>query len=321
MSEFAHESNSSKVDQRHLFDRFVRIPSNAYACESAISLLQGMSRFVLFSGPSGWGKSHLLRNLAQVLSERLGETVPIHRGESWILKPERADSPAPLLLEHVQIIGASPRVRQRLRLILERRIRGGKPTVLTHTQERGGRFLPLLLPGGSHWRQATLKTPTLAERVVMVHQMSLNSDLRLPPHLVSFVARRAGRTGTSISSALQRLQLVSPDWHEPHMALRAAGILGPILGEEGGWDVRDHIFESLQPPLSALATTAREEFAIYMMLEVHALSEDQVACYFGRTSGQVYRIAKKVAGKVASGEYAPLQRECSDRLLDSFFAS
>lgn len=321
MSDFSPDPQPPSYDQQALFDRFVRVPSNANACQSACSLLQGMNRFVMFSGPSGWGKSHLLKNLSAVLEDRLGEAVPIRRCESWISRPEGADSALPLLLEHVQIIGSSPRVRQRLRLILERRIRGGKPTVLTHTQERGGRFLPLLLPGGSHWKQATIRTPVLAERVVMVHQISMNSGLKLPPHLVSFIARRVGRSGSSLRSSLQRLHLVADDWQEQGMALRAAGILGPMLSEEGGWDIRDHIFETLQPHLSRLSPTARDEFCIYLMHEVQSLSEDQVGSYFDKSSGQVYRIAKKVAAKVESGEFRSLHAECSQRLLESFFAS
>lgn len=312
------EPRNRKVSDA-LFSGFVRLPSNASACESALALVEGRSKFVMLSGPSGWGKTHLLRNISTCLAAQADQPVPIECCPTWIEKPTGADSPRPLLLEHAQVVGTSTRVRQRLRQIIERRMRGGKPTVLTISHERMGRFFPLLLPGGSHWKAANLRTPAPAEKIVMVHQLSHGSGLLLPPPLVSFVARRAGRTGATIMGALQRLTLVHMDWRDPLVALKAVGVLQPLLSEEGGWDVRDHTFEALAPHLDSLKPQQREEFCIYVMHHLQALPEDQVACYFGRAPGQIYRIAKQGCKRVQGGEWTEMVARCEKALLDSFF--
>jgi len=296
---------------------FVTLPSNSGALDSILMFSSGISPFVALVGPSGWGKSHLLNGAAQHLERETGREMVVQNLKEWIERAQGADSLLPLMLDDVQVIFESARLRQDLRKILERRVRGGKPTLLSFSMNKS-RSLKLFLPSFRSWTVAPLEAPKASERAPFVRSVASHNGLYLSEELTHLLNRRVVRTGGSLLGAIKRLKLIRPDWSSPKATLKACGVLYPLFAEEGGWDMRDHTYETLARALGTTDKRLLDEMCIYVMHHVQGVSEEAVGCYFGLTSGQVYSISNRIAARVASGEIADLYQRGTHELLQSF---
>src|SRR5436305_2223096 len=115
------------------FGSFMCLPSNMHALESARLFSNRSASFVALVGPSGWGKTHLLRASSDALRPEFLRSVGVSEASDYAVNPSRPDVHAPLLLDNVQGALDRSRARLQLRLALERRVRSGRPTLLSFT--------------------------------------------------------------------------------------------------------------------------------------------------------------------------------------------
>lgn len=296
---------------------FVTLPSNSGALDSILLFSSGLLPFVALVGPSGWGKSHLLRGAAHHLHKETGQKLDVYNLKEWIERAPGADSSMPLMLDDAQGIYESARVRQELRKILERRVRGGKPTLLSFSMNKG-RSLKLFLPQFRSWTVAPIEAPRAKERTPFVQTVAAHNGLTLSDELTQLLNRKVIRTGGSLLGAIKRLKLMRSDWSSPRATLKACGVLYPLFLDEGGWDMRDHTHETLCPVLRCADKKTREEMCIYVMHHLQGISEEAIGSYFHLSAGQVYSISNRIAARIASGEMADLSQACCENLLTSF---
>ncbi|MCE9559682.1 MAG: hypothetical protein K8R88_12105 [Armatimonadetes bacterium] len=304
------------------FGSLVNLPSNSNAVESALLFSAGLHEFVCLLGPTGWGKSHILRATAHAVKRETGVKIPIETTGAWVETLARSDSPLPLFLDDAQIALSNTRIRQRLRMVLERRIRGRKPVILAFTSDGQSRLLKSLLPNSQKWHISSIKLPTGSEKVALVQAVAKTQGLKLPDPLVRLISKRLVLTGGSLVGALQRLALVQTDWTSSCGILRACGVLDPLFCGEAAWDLRDHTHEVLFKALEQFSPDVnREEFILYMMHQILGITEEQIAGYFGISSCRVYGLSNQITARVTSGELLELRQMCCRSLVQSFTSS
>jgi len=303
--------------------QFLPLPSNVTAFESSMRFVTGQVNLVAIVGPSGWGKSRLLGSTAHQLAH--AEHLPINAVSAldWYQNPTPAESSRPLLLDDAQEVFLRSKCRQRLRQVLERRVQGGRPTMLAFTSPRISRAIRNFLPLESQWTIAEMSEPTSCEREVIVRNLADNLKLVLDDSLVRFIARRVGGNGRSIYGALLRLKLVDEEWLGADRVINAIGILHTHLAQEDGWDVRDSIFEAVRHSKSAALADKQGlccemECAVYFMLKRFRLCEKEVASYFDLAPGAAYAMATTVSRRCKRlGGQETIER-CLDEITRSF---
>lgn len=286
------------------FASFVPLPSNASAFEAATLFANGLAPFVAIAGPSGWGKTHLLRAMTDTLRADWGTPAVVRSAAEWVAAAGRHDAGTPLVLDDVQDVLARPRLRQHFRRLLERRVQAGRPVALALTHERPERTWRSLLPMPHEWAQGWVRTPEATERILVLRGMAANEKVGLADALVRLLAQKAPGNGLTFAGALSRLRLIQDRWQDAPAILRACGILVPFLSDSRGWDLRDHVYDSV----TAFWTRSRRplpvgphEFAVYAMLELVGLPERDVAAYLQLDPGDAYAIASIIAERRRRG--------------------
>lgn len=296
------------------FSNFHSLPSNVYGVEAALLFANGLIPFACIHGPSGWGKTHLLRAAASTITANSKFDCPVWSLRDWIDNPQRADNGQPLILDDAHEVFQSARARQFLRAILERRIRGGKPTLIAMTMPRLHRHMrSYLLSQGRDWSMGQVAEPNIVEKRKLVDHIAEGFGLTMNPGLTALIARRIGKSGHGMVGAIQRLKLVHTNWGEPEYGLKGCGVLHSILNQEGGWDMRDHAYDALMSMPNReiqAAGIAKQEWAVYFLHHILGLSEEQVSSFVRITSGQVYTISNRVASQVVKHELFDAKKEC-----------
>lgn len=279
------------------FASFTILPSNARAVESAALFTCGLSPFVAILGPSGWGKSHLMESVCTVLKSEHRGIASVVSAKDWLTLEQRADLPAPLLLDDIQEAWESPRCRHLLRLWLERRVRVGRPTMVSIENSRFKTRLRQILPQIGEWTVCEVGCPTKQERVPLIVDVADTLGMSLAPELVSMMARRLSGNGRTLRGALQKLQCLRLDWRSADSVVQACGVLQPYCYQAGGTDLRDEISESIASLLKnrgeSDAAVVRD-VTIYAMRALSGLGEWQVADYFYDTPGAIYAAVQRV---------------------------
>ena len=293
-----------------LFDRpgrtfasFAPLPSNVEAVEACLRFSAGVEPLVALVGPSGWGKSHLLSATALHMQKgltplRLAAVVDHLRG------PGDVDLPGPLLLEDCQEVLSKPKMRLTLRLLLERRVRAGRPTLLGFTLPRPTRAMGGLLPSERNWTLATLEAPAPEERVLLIEQMAAGEGLALSPRLIRIVATRMHGNGRTLSGALKRLRLSGTSWLDASATLRACGLLDPFFADNPGWDLKLKIVRLAERNQARFGRVLPTDLAIYTMLREAGLGEADVARALEIEPGVAYVRAGRFASEVAADPIA-----------------
>lgn len=110
------------------------------------ALRRGTSRPLAIEGPSGAGKTRLLRGLAAEADpawwcsakDLVEEAVEAMRGDRYpAFKAAVATDTRPLMIEHIEDLRAKPQTRAELRRVLLLRAAEGGATILTLTAGRG----------------------------------------------------------------------------------------------------------------------------------------------------------------------------------------
>jgi hypothetical protein len=287
--------NSPKLSEvlferkEHSFASLAALPSNVEAIEAALLFSAGMNRLVTVVGPSGWGKTHLMRAVAYRLSLDGAPYVEPSSALEYLASPHRFDSTAPLILDDVQDTLGKARQRLALRFALERRIRAGRPTILSFTSPKATRQIRSFLPSARDWRVATMGAPVAAERVLLLNQMAAAENLALSPRLVKILADQMHGNGRTLSGALKRLRLTGSTWLDTGGTLRALGLLEPFFADNSGWDLKMRILRIAEASRAQFGKVNPLDLAIYTMIREAGLAESDVARATEATNGEVYQ--------------------------------
>jgi hypothetical protein len=299
VAETRSRSGLSDTPNGDPFSTFAPLPSNGPAVEACNHFLVGMVTQLAFVGPSGWGKSHLL------------EALHAHSASSLLLDvnraadaPGRLDGHKTLLLDNVQEVFGKPKLRQVLSLLLERRMKSGRPTVLAFTADRPTRQIKQLLPGSRGWTVAAISAPAPEEKVLIIEQLASAEGLALSSELKQIVARHMHVNGRTLSGALKRLRLSGENWTDSESTLRACGVLNPFFSDNPEWDLQHKIImvaEDCSP-----CPEMQKDLALFAMMSVANLAETDVARWAGiepsAAYGRTHEFKKKLDQCEDAGE-------------------
>lgn len=273
------------------FGSLAALPSNVQAIDAALLFSAGMQPFVALVGPSGWGKTHLLEAVSTRLALQEDVEPQVLSASEWALGVSKMDPAQPLLLDNAQEALDQSRLRQAVRLGLERRVKGGRPTFMCFTASKPNRLIRGLLPQPRSWSVAAIGVPEPTERMLVIEQMARVEGLALGHQIIRIIASNMHGNGRTLIGALKRLKLQGTKWNETMSQLRACGILNPFLVDGGDWDLGDTIARAASK--SAPNGTGKK-IALYLMLRQATLAEADVARYFGIEPREAYQRAAEV---------------------------
>ncbi len=308
--------------ERDGFSSIAALPSNLKAIEASLLFCSGVQGCVAIVGPSGWGKSHLLSAAAKVIRRSQSTTVAVLPAIDWASGNCKWDINAPVILDDVQDALNQVRTRQNLRIGLERRVKSGRPTLVAHTDEHPNKGHRSVLPCIREWIVGGIEEPTSAERELVARQIASTKGMAVDGAILTLLAKKTKGNGRSLDGALERLKLVQDRWMGSEAVLKACGILGPYFGDCHGWDVRDHIHETVSSVygkrgLSMAQLTSAVKLSIYIMLADVGIGEEEVASYFRLSPGETYACAQQLASSLAVGPTKELHLACLEALHSS----
>ncbi|MFN8221194.1 MAG: hypothetical protein U0S12_13815 [Fimbriimonadales bacterium] len=286
------------------FDSIAPVPTNIDAIETALLFSSGLLTFGALLGPSGWGKSHLLEAASERLQHESGAVVPVTNALDWVHQHAWHDSHGAVILDNVQDVLSRPKVATHLHLLLERRVKSGRPTLIALTAPKVTRQLKLTIPCGRRWTYATLGAPGREEREPIIRHIGFREGLTLSDELVRIMSRRVSGDGRTLVGALKRLKLVQTRWIGPEGVLRGCGVLEPFFGGAAGWDLRDHIMEAAERFPTSIN---RLQLAGYVMLRVASLPEANIARYLSVEPAELYCMANRFGRQTKDCEHTTNQ--------------
>ncbi len=282
------------------FDSIVTLPSNVQAVESALLFATGRSPFVAIIGPSGWGKSHLVDAASRTISVLDRDVQPqVINGKEWLTWFNRLDPMAPVLVDNAQEAISQHKSRLQFRLALERRVKAGKPILLSITAPKPTRALRAFLPNHHAWVIATIEPPTTSERAKVVAQMATAEGLAISESLQWILAKQLFGDGRTMEGAFKRLRLQDGRWLDATATLRALGILNPFFVDNSNWDLREVIWTAAE---RRCRTEWNCELATYVMLRIALLSEADVAHFFEQEPSAAYARAAAFQKRIEAQE-------------------
>ncbi len=284
------------------FGTIAALPSNVQAIEASLLFSTGLRSFLALVGPSGWGKSHVLEAVACRIGQDTGIPPRIYSAIEWIYLGARADSPGSLLLDNVQDALDGSRTRLLLQIALERRVRGGRPTMLSFTAPKATRQIKSLLPSIRDWTIGNLPAPDPLERILVIDQMASAEGLHLSPTLARMMATKMKGNGRTLSGALKRLKLSGTLWTDDRQILRACGTLDPFFSDNSAWDLGERILRAADEVEFKGLETRPAHLALHTMLREAGLGEACVARCFGVQPAEAYAIAERFELVASSSE-------------------
>lgn len=280
-------ANSSRPLQK-----FAVVGSNCEAIQGALLFSKYQTPFVALVGPTGWGKTHLLEAVAEEFRPLHRKPIQVQSATTWVEQSSSRENCLPVILDDVQACLQSQRHRQQLRSRLERRVRLGRPTLLSITTDRRQSRFEHMLPIEKAWNVYTLPEPRSDEWVTILNRLLENEGLEFSERLKSVMARRLGGNGRTMHGALQRLKLVSAHWLSEEDEMRALGYLRPFLKRYPNSGMRERIDRVIREVLNADQDPSMTEFsrcvAIYAMRHFFELDESSIAEFYGVSPGDVY---------------------------------
>ena len=282
------------------FSNIAALPSNVHAVEASLMFATGMNSFAALVGPSGWGKTHLLSAAAAHLNQHDHQNIEVHSVEDFLNNQSRIDSSKPLILDDAQVVLSRPKYRILLRLALERRVRGNRPTLLAITSPKPSRNVWSFVPNFRRWMVSEVQKPSKSENVLLLNQLAKNEQIHLNTTLCTLLATKLNGNGRTFLGALRRLKLETNDWADRQTVLRACGILDPFFSDNSEWDLRHRIIRESQKNRSRFPGLKPDELACYTMLREASLCENSVAQYLNCEPAEVYLVSSRFARLVHS---------------------
>jgi hypothetical protein len=292
---------SSKISE------IIRLPSNHAALEATKRFGEGKISNLVLLGPSGWGKTCILEYARAILMETGNyKRVSIINAQDFVVPRHDYDPNEPILLDNFQDVMQLPKRRLTIRMALERRLKAKNPTMIAITSPKG--VLPRgILPNQYSWLVTKVGIPTFAERKVLVKHLSSAYDLKISDQMVAFLAAKLAGNGAAVEGALKRLRIAGTDWQSPEATLRGCGVLVPFLLDDGAWDFRSF----LQETVSKVSEADSQNFTIHLMRNVAQIQEADVATFLEMTPTAVHRTARKFAERLKNDPRAKeMEKRC-----------
>ncbi|MCG9894584.1 MAG: hypothetical protein MH204_03800 [Fimbriimonadaceae bacterium] len=267
------------------------LPSNRIAFLRMAEVAQGRRSFLVVLGPTGWGKTELLKAAAD-LSDDEAAGSPIHvTALDFLARPMMHLRRGAVMLDDVRLVERRPRERARLRGLVESRRQRGLPTLICLDCRREDGLLRELSRTAAPQDVVTISPPSVSERERLVRHQAARLGLDLDPSLADSLACRLGGNGSTMTAALKRLRLISSDWRSSDRILRAFGILFPCLNESAEWDLRDLAGEAVRRSAPGAGTESRDAWTAWLLLMEIGLGEDPVSRYLHTPPGTAHRQA------------------------------
>lgn len=282
----------------HSFSSLASFESNVEAIDAGLRFAIGRLDYIAIVGPSGWGKTHLLDAISLRIHQSNFDVIPevVSVSDNF----NGLDNSSPVLLDDVQEALSRPRLRHTLTLMLERRVRAGRPTVLAFTLPKPTRNLSAFLPSLRGWEIAMMGEPVGEEREKLLLQMAASEDLAFSPALGRILARHMHGDGRTLSGALKRLRLSGTDWLDAPSTLRAVGLLDPFFADNSAWDLKDRVFKAAESAHSRFGRVLASDLALYTLLHEAKLNELDVARAAHVAPANAYQSAARFRAQIAS---------------------
>ena len=281
------------------FGSLAPLSSNVRAIEAGLRFSLGLVNLLAIVGPSGWGKSHLLEVVANRLSEDTQSRVPIFGATEFISTDSRENADI-LILDDVQELFGKKRGTQFLQLLLERRVRAKKPTLIAFTANSIGRNVRSFVPSQRDWQFVQITNPSLDDRRTLCTQIAISEGLIASASIVEIVARHMHGNGRTLTGAFKRLRLNGPEWSSPEATLRGCGLLTPFFADNSSWDLPQIIVRSAEQRAPHFPRASARDLALYTMLVIAGLGEVEVAKYVDLAPGVAYHRSRQFAANLAA---------------------
>jgi chromosomal replication initiation ATPase DnaA len=277
------------------FSTIAPLPCNVRAVEAALLFATGHAKFVVIYGPSGQGKSQILRAAESYIHSHQRHSAEVMSSDQFLKVHSRLDGDTAILIDDCQLLLNRPKQRLAFRLALERRMRAGRPTLLAFGYRGQERQLSSSLPNPRVWMKEEICEPCEVQRHLLIQHLAKREDMRLSPVLIQIMAKKLLGNGRAIQGALHRLKLIQQDWQEPTQVLRACGVLDPFFADNPNWDLRHAIHRTAQETATLFSSVNSEDLACYTMLKTAHLCEDSVAHYMTGEPQKCYAKAVRFA--------------------------
>lgn len=264
-----------RVERR--FGTLAELSSNVEAIEAGLLFSSGLCPFVAVVGPSGWGKTHLLECAANHMAREFKIRCQIVNATELLLRRLAIESRQPLLIDDAQDVLSKSRLRNQIRLLLERRVRVGLPTMIAFTGDRMTRQHLAFLPHVREWRINEMGEPSKSDRTKVVQKISRVEKVSLSSALQTLIANRMRGNGYTLHGALNRLKMNGSSWQTADETLAACGILNPFFADSPDWDLKEAILLGTESAKIHFPAVDPIELACYAMLTIAKLDELDVA--------------------------------------------
>ena len=257
------------------------LPSNIEALDAGLQFAAGDLSFVAVTGPSGWGKTHLLQCAASHMQTVFNLRTRVVSAFDYIEGKHSVEAHLPLLIDDVQEAMSRTRYRVQLRLALERRVRIGRATMLAATGDGLARQFMGFLPARREWRLFEIGEPSPAEKRIVVEHMATAEKLQLSSVITRLLATRMRGNGNTIHGAVNRLKLSGARWMANSEVLNACGVLDPFFADNSSWDLKEKIRTAAEQTSRQFARIDSCSLGCFAMIQTAHLCELDVARFYG----------------------------------------
>ncbi len=326
----AHQIGQHTKDQHRLSDALcgpartpiVTLPPlscNISAIEACRDFALGRDYLVALVGPSGWGKSLMLRSLTNWMTNEYGYPIRVQNSIDLLRSGPKAESLGPLIIEDIQDAVRQPRRKHELKALLEKRIRLRRPTLVSLTAFDGHLSLISAVPHPDQWTLGLVQEPAFDEKKVIIAEMAKLEGAILHSGLVSLLARHLYGNGCSIAGALHCLTLIKHDWSHNEDVASACGTISPFLNLHN-WDPYGEIIDAVTKVHNSNPKTdlAIQEVSCYLMVTLANFGEEVVAQQLRLEPHQVYNITNKISKIQSNFEYSQFIESCRVEIIKAF---
>ncbi len=290
--------------------------TNVKAIEATLLFATNHQPFVAITGPAGCGKTLLLTAASQYLVANGPQCVEFMSAEQFLKIEGRIGLEKTIILDDCQDVFGKPKQCLRLRLALDRRVRGNRPTLVAFNCTGRDRRINALLPAPRKWCLESISEPSLAGRIALVHHLAKKERLNISPIFTKIIGAKLLGNGRVIAGALHRLKLEKNEWTDSQQILKGCGLLDPYFADNSNWDLRHRIMRVSNDVVAKDDRLGSTELSCYLMIHVAGLCESSVSNYLETDPGRCYQLATRVAKMVKNdATIASLVHQCTEMVL------
>ena len=292
------------------------LQTNVRAIEAALLFATNHQPFVALTGPPGCGKTLLLGAANAYIKMHGTANVEFMSAEQFLKMEGRVGLEKTIILDDCQDVFGKPKQCLRLRLALDRRVRGNRPTLVAFSGVGRDRRINNLLPAPRKWCLESIGEPNLSERISLVHHLAKKERLVLSPVFTKIIGTKLLGNGRVIAGALQRLKLEKSEWTDSQQILKGCGLLDPYFADNSNWDIRHRITRVANESVGKDDRIDAFELSCYLMIHLAGLCEASVAQYLELDPTRCYQHAARVAKFVKNdAKIASLVHQCTESVL------